>query len=566
MTSPPSLSRQRPSTVVWTETELWVQQFQTQRQLLQAARQVLDELKQATAMTTSTPMMYPEAGLTHPMELFEEDMIRRRHVQLTCETRLVQLYRTLQQPISPTTTNDNNNNNNKNNNNKDDLHSNENENEDTAFPNSIIRTMQRNYPTPDMVRFAKDVRENERKLFHTISRDFAAAHQRSQAALHIMQGQGQGHVGHGREGTTGPISIPPNENYQGYFHQFASSVAANPPYQSSSSSSSSYHYQPYGTNSIIKQQYVRLHEMPFYAYGDALERVRKLQDDLEDEIVALELILLYGGGSAGTGSGGGSSPTNNRQQQQQQQDRETEMEEGEIFEEMAVAATTDTSTDSPPYLTEPTSMEADHHNTILQQLTPHRSLLPTAAPTSTSSSRTLSNQNRNLAAERSPLRKAVGIISFPNDEDEDDGEKKHPPIMDTKTTMTTTTITTTTTSSSTDYPTQDLKSKPVSTPPKIDKTENTAETTAAANDDDTTSTPKGTPSSTDGGEWKTVVVMRGKKGGPHHHDLTPSSSTLEPLEAALGENQQHQQPQNKKKEQGRDLGPWDASTSSSESA
>ncbi|KAG7351686.1 hypothetical protein IV203_007734 [Nitzschia inconspicua] len=554
MTSPPSLSqqpqpRQRPSTVVWTETELWVQQFQTQRQLLRAARRVLDELKQATSTTmTSTLMMYPEAILAHPMELFEEDMMRRRHVQLICETRLVQLYRTLQRPIS-LPNNDNNN--------KDDLHSNENQNEDTTFPNGIIRTMQRNYPTPDMVRFAKDVRENERKLFHTISRDFTAAHQRSQAALHIMQGQGQGQGhGHGREGATGPISVPPNQNYQGYFHQFASSAAADPP---NHPSSSSYHYQPYGTNSIIKQQYVRLHEMPFYAYGDALERVRKLQDDLEDEIVALELILLYGGGD---GSGGSSSPTNNRQQQQQGE--ETEREEGEI-EEIAVAATTDTSTDSPPYLTEPTSMEADHRSAILQQLTPHRSLLPTASPASTSSTTTLSNQNRNLAAERSPLRKAVGIISFPNDEDDDDVDQKYPPIMDT-------TTTTTTTSSRTLYPTQDLKSMPVSTPPKISETENTAETTPAAaaaaaandDDDDTTSTPKGKSSSTDGGEWKMVVVMGGKKGRSHQHDLTLSSSTLEPLEEALKEKQ-HQQPQNKKKQE-QDPGPWDASTSSSESA
>lgn len=333
--------------------------------------------------------------------------------------------------------------------------------------------MERNFTSPELLRYAKDLRDNELKLFDTVSQNFASARQRCVAAVQTMEDQG----------TYGPI----------------------------------------------KEQYLRLHQMPLFAYGDALERLQGVQDDLMDEIVAIELIMFCGG------------PNRRRRWQE------------EFMSVTATVAAEARQTTSPSFLTEASISD---HSEILQQLSPHRSH---AAKSSTSSSM---SKERGMGSEMSPLRKAMGSMSLSiegDDDDDDDGEgggvKGGPPLM-----METASV----------YPSQELVSRPSMSPPRGATESHTPwqSSPQSGNNNDNNKggdqpiTPKGEPSSVDsGGEWKTVVASGAAKATA---PAAASALSATQTSGKKGTEQQRQQQQQQQQPKGR-YGPWDASTSSSES-
>jgi hypothetical protein len=418
----------------------------SQRDLLQAARQAFYEMNQvAMEGTAPSPQVqqfhqqqHRAGGFAQAMELLEGDMLRRQHVQATCEARLVEIYQTLR------SINNNHNNNN------------------------IIVTMERNYinGSPEVWRYAKDLRENELRLFQTVSQNFATARDRCEEAVQNMQDQ----------------SI----------------------------------YGP------IKEQYLRLHQMPLFAYGDALERLQGVQNDLMDEIVAIELIMFCGGPHRAAAAAAASTTTPSRQA-------------GE------------SSRTSPSFLTD--ASVSDHSELLQQHLSPpHRSHM------------------KDRSSEMSPLRKAVGTISFHDDDDDDNDNDNNdneapqpPPITDDEA-----------------YPSQELKPKPASKGITTASTPWKERGDANEGGDQRTTTTTTTPkpasksSSSGGGEWKTVASKPPPTTAVSSKGAT-STSSLAPLSKKGKEGQQGKmtpsksQQQQQQQSQIRRFGPWDASTSSSES-
>jgi hypothetical protein len=369
------------------DTELWVQQFVTPRDLLQAARRAFDDMSEASStliaqqdvrggefqqlLLQQQPPFHPQYydSFSFPMSFVparellswegENAILPHQHQYMTAiwEARLFEIYRILrwEERIQNTTGSSNNNHNN------------------------LIQTMERNYPSIEGLRCAKDMRDNELKLFGTVIQNFATAHNRCQEAVQTMEVQA----------TYGPI----------------------------------------------KEQYLQLYQMPLFAYTDALERLRKIQQDLMDEITAIKLIIFCGDRSNRQGGDvSGSNTTTST-----------------TTDKAAVAAGTagnnrrlESNCASPSFLTEASVSDP---SSTLQQLTPQRNIPSTSATSTASASRL---KDRRMTSELSPLRKVVGAISFADDDGSSTGgggdhhRNNHPPsIMDL-----------------TSYPPQDLTSRP----------------------------------------------------------------------------------------------------------